>query len=56
MSILSPITGETPAAEVPTLGYSTETTTTYQVTALLLCEGRLVVAKQWMERERTLDH
>lgn len=41
--------------QTPTLAYSMETTTTYQVTSLLIYDGKLVVAKQWREREKNLN-
>jgi hypothetical protein len=41
--------------QTPQLAYGTETTTTYQVTSLLMFDGKLVVAKQWREREKTLS-
>lgn len=39
----------------PSMSYALETTTTYQVTSLLLYEGKLVTAKQWSEQEKSLS-
>jgi len=39
----------------PSMAYALETTTTYQVTSLLMYEDKLVVAKQWTEQEKSLN-
>jgi len=40
---------------VPDLDFHLEHVRDYQVTALLMFDGKLVMARQWMERERHID-
>lgn len=40
---------------VPSLEYKLERVRTYQVTALLMVDGRLTMARQWKEQERHYD-
>jgi hypothetical protein len=44
-------TGSQMIADVPTLEFRVKFITVYQVTALLMVEGKLTIGKQWLERE-----
>ncbi|HEU5080578.1 MAG TPA: hypothetical protein VFT72_15305 [Opitutaceae bacterium] len=47
--------GSANIGDTPDLDYQLEHITDYQMTALLIVDGKLVMARQWMEQTRQID-